>query len=123
MPDPDNQPRHIPEGMPLAGHRIPQPWDVAGYEHTPGGPDIARFHDGYRMAIPPKPPTLADLDGLEWGRAPQLSPEVADKIRDQFDWPAPDATGRRRLFLNPITLGATLLLWTLIVAGIWWWLA
>lgn len=32
----------------------------------------------------------------------------------------PDATGRRRLFLNPITLTATLLLWALIGLTIWW---
>jgi hypothetical protein len=37
--------------------------------------------------------------------------------------PVSDATGRRRLLLNPITLTATLALWALIGLGIWWWLS
>jgi hypothetical protein len=89
--------------MPLAGHRIPNPWDISSIEHTPGGPDTYRFYDGHRMAIPPK----IDVNSY------QPDPEL----------PVPDATGRRRLFLNPIVLGATLALWALIGLAIWWWLS
>lgn len=34
-----------------------QPWAITSVEHTPDGPDIAHFADGYRMPLKPKPRT------------------------------------------------------------------